>query len=160
MNKILYILPGWEDSASDKQYQDLADQARDRGYEVVQKDIDWKKPLSGQVFEVPKDAVVFGFSLGAILAWLVAQKHPSQHVVLASMTPHYSFEDPEIKKALIDLAGADFVNDIIAQLKPIHQAKNQTVMYGELEGEAADILVKDTEHELSKNYISEILKLL
>ena len=33
-------------------------------------DIDWKRPLSAQMFSVEEDAVIVGFSLGAILAWL------------------------------------------------------------------------------------------
>ena len=73
MRKTLYIIPGWEDSCRFKQYQDLSKAAKSAGYEVILKDVNWKKPLSGQIFEVPKNSIIFGFSLGAILAWLVTQ---------------------------------------------------------------------------------------
>jgi len=45
-------------------------------------------------------------------------------------------------------------------LKPRHKARKQTIIYGAKEGEKADILVKNTEHEITDNYIKEILKLL
>jgi dienelactone hydrolase len=160
MKKVLYIIPGWQESCDDMPYQLLADAAREKGYEVISKNVEWDRPLSSQVFSVPDEVVVFGFSLGAILAWLVAQKQPCRHLILASMTPHYSFTDPEIKKALIDLAGSEFVEDIITHLALTHRAEKQTTLYGDREGEAADILVLHTEHELNKNYIKEIAGIL
>lgn len=65
-----------------------------------------------------------------------------------------------IKKALIELTGADFVQDIVANPKPDHRARKQTVMYGDRENEMGDILVPNTEHELTDNYIEEIAKML
>jgi dienelactone hydrolase len=156
----LYILPGWEDSGREEGYLKIESLARTKGYNVVMKSIDWTRPLSRQLFEVEKESVVFGFSLGAILAWLTAQREPVNHLILASMTPHYSFTDPEIKNALIDLAGEEFVDDILHNLKKSHKAKRQTVLYGDQEGEHADILVKETDHELTDNYVVEVLKLL
>ncbi len=160
MKKILHIIPGWEDTCRRKAYRQLADVAREKGYEVVFNDVDWKKPLSPQVFPVHKDAAVFGFSLGAILAWLTAQEYPCRHVILASMTPHYSFMDRKIKKALVDLAGSRFVDDIIDNLAPEHHAKKQTILYGDREDEPADILVPDTDHELTPKYIAAVARIL
>ncbi len=127
---------------------------------MVCKSVDWGEPLSLQVFTVPSDAVVFGFSLGAILAWLVAQKYPCRHLILASMTPHYNFTDPKIKKALVGLTNDEFVDDVITSLKPTHKAKKQTIMYGDREKEGADILVPNTGHRLNRNYIKEMLRIL
>lgn len=160
MKKVLYIIPGWQESYTDEPYQFLARAAKEKGYEVVGKDVGWTKPLSLQIFPVPREAVVFGFSLGAILAWLVAQKHPCQHLILASMTPHRSFVDLEIKKALVDLAGQAFVDDVVQHLTPTHYAETQTTLYGDQEEEPADVLVLHTEHELNDRYREEILKLL
>lgn len=160
MKKILYIIPAWEDSSDDQPYQLLADAARDKGYEVISKNIDWKKSLSSQVFAVPEEAVVFGFSLGAILARLVAQQYPCQHLILASMTPDHNFTNPEIKKALIDLTGKEFVDDIITNLKQTHKATKQTILYGDQEEESGDILVPNTEHELNDAYIAAIAGIL
>ncbi len=160
MKKLLYIIPGWEDVTSDKSYQQIAEVAREKGYEVIFRDINWKESLSKQVFSVPENSVILGFSLGAILTWLVAQKNPCEHLILASMTPHYSFKDQDIKEALIDLAGTEFVEDVIKNLESSHLSKKQTVIYGDQEGEEGDILVTNVEHGLTANYIEEIRKIL
>lgn len=160
MKKVFYIIPGWESTSQEKPYQLLTKAAQEKGYEVILKDVDWKKPLSLQVFAVPKEAVVFGFSLGAILAWLVAQANPCRLLVLASMTPHYSFEKDDIKKSLIEITGSEFVDDIITSLKLTNKAQKQVMLYGDHETEPADILVPNTEHELTDVYIKEIKKIL
>ncbi len=160
MKKFLYIIPGWEETCRRKPYKQLKIVAEKKGYKVVSIKVDWKKPLSGQLFVVEKEAIVFGFSLGAILGWLVAQKYPCKHLILASMTPHSSFKDPKIKKLLIEITGATFVFDINANLKKNHRAENQTIIYGDQEEEKADILVTNTQHELTSNYIKVIEKLL
>lgn len=160
VKKIIYIIPGFEETTRRRCYQSIAKIAREKGYDVFFHNINWKKPLSSQMFEVPENVVIFGFSLGAILAWLVAQDYPCKHLILASMTPHYSFKDKEIKKALVDLLGIKFVEDVIKNLKKKHKAKKQTIIYGDREEEKADILVSKTEHELTENYIKVIKKLL
>lgn len=131
-----------------------------KGYEVVFNNVDWKKSLSPQVVPVHKDAVIFGFPLGAILAWLTAQRYPCRHVILASMTPHYSFTDRTIKKALVDLAGSRFVDDIALNLAPEHYAQKQTILHGDREDEPADILVPDTNHEINAKYIEAVARIL
>ena len=74
MKKYLYLIPGWEDTCLDESYVKISETAKKSGYEVIPINVDWKKPLSGQMFAVERNSVVFGFSLGAILGWLVAQK--------------------------------------------------------------------------------------
>lgn len=158
--KTLYIIPGLGETTRRRPYQLLRKIAQEKGYEVIFKNVDWKKPLYPQKFEVQRDSIVFGFSLGAILAWMVAQNNVCRHLILASMTPHYSFTNPEIKKALIELVGVDLVEDVIKNLIPKHKAEKQTIIYGDKEEEKADILVKDTQHELTANYLEEVKKLL
>ena len=160
MKKILYIIPGWKETCRRKPYQSLARMAKKKGYDVVFCNVNWNESLSPQIFPVPKNAVIFGFSLGAVLAWLVAQDFPCRHLILASMTPHYSWKDRKIKKTLIDLAGSRFVNDIIKNISSRHQAKKQTIMYGSREKESGDIIVPNTGHELSARYIREIAEIL
>lgn len=158
--KKLYIIPGLGETCRRKPYRLLQQIAEKKGYEVVCINVDWKKKLSPQTFSVEKDAVIFGFSLGALLAWLVAQDNPCKHVILASMTPHYSFTDKEIKKAFIELMGKPFVDDVIKHLKPKHKAQKQTIIYGDKEDEPGDILIKNTQHEITETYLKAIKKLL
>lgn len=93
------------------------------------------------------------------MAWLVAQDYKVEHLILGSMTLHHSFMKGSDREALIELAGQQFVNDIAQNLKP-HQAKKQTIIYGDLENETGDILVLNTEHELTDSYIKVIKELI
>ncbi len=76
------------------------------------------------------------------------------------MTPLYSFEDNEIKKALVDMLGSDYIEDIATKLTPTNLAKKRTIIYGDKEEEAGDVLIPDTEHELNKRDIEEIARML
>lgn len=156
MNKNFYIIPGWEDSTEQKEYQNLQKIAENKGYKVFQVEVDWKKPLSEQVFKISENSTVFGFSLGAILAWLIAQENTCEHIILASMTPHYSFKESEIINVLIELTGKEFTEDIIKNLREKHLAKKQTIIYGDQEDESADILVSHTDHEINNEYLKVI----
>jgi len=160
MKKILYIIPGWKESCRRKPYQLLATLAKKKDYEVIFYNVRWRQLLSPQAFPVSKNAVVFGFSLGAVLAWLVAQDSPCRHVILASMPPLHSLKRGKDKKAFVDLLGRQYVENITRNLKPKHLAKKQTQMYGDLEEEQGDILVLNTGHELNGRYIKEIAKIL
>ena len=159
--KKIYILPGYEETTRRRPYQKLRSLLQKRGYEVVFKNINWKQNLTKQIFEIEKDSILFGFSLGAVLARIIAQKYPCKIGIFASMTILIDFKKGSNREALIELLGEEFVNDVRDYLKPKHKALRQVVMYGDKEGETiADIFVKNTEHELTDEYLKEIVKLL
>lgn len=161
MNKTLHIIPGYKETCRRKPYQKIRKLAEEKGYEVSCVNIDWNKKITKQFFSVNRDDVIFGFSLGAILGRLVAQDYSCGKLILASMTQLECFrKEGEMKKALVDLLGKPFVDDVSKRLKPRHKAKKQIILYGDKEDEKADVLVKDTEHELTGNYIREVGKLL
>lgn len=159
--KKIYILPGYKETTRRKPYQKLRSILQKNGYEVVFKNIDWKKKLTKQIFEIEKDSIIFGFSLGAILAHMIAQKYPCKHAIFASITILDDFKKGKNRDLLIELLGKNFVNDIRDYLKPKNKALRQTIMYGDKEGETkADIFVKNTGHEISNKYIKEIIKII
>lgn len=160
MKKYIYIIPGFEETSRRKPYQLLAKIAKAKGYQVAFRNVDWAQKLSSQIFPVTENSIIFGFSLGAVLARLVAQGNPCKHLILASMTPLVCFRDKKMKKGLVDLLGSEYVDDVKKNLFPHHQALKQTVIYGDKEEESGDILVPNTEHELSAAYIKEIAKLM
>lgn len=160
MNKYFYIIPGWSESSKYKIYQSLARAAEKEGYKVVFYEIDWNKTLSSQLFPVQKNSIIFGFSLGAIFARLIAQKYECKKLILASMTPLYSFKDKKIKKALIELLNKKFVEDISKNLRTKHRAGSQVIIYGDREDEKGDIIVSRTGHRLNSRYVQEVIKLL
>jgi hypothetical protein len=76
------------------------------------------------------------------------------------MTPLNCFKEGEMRRALIDLLGLKFVNDVKKNLEPTHKAKKQTILYGDKEEEKADIIVPNTGHEVNRNYIREVVRIL
>lgn len=160
MMKIIYIIPGWKEYSRYKIYQSLVASAKEKGYDAIFYEIDWNRQLSSQIFSVQKDAVIFGFSLGAILARLIAQEYACRKLILASMTPFHSFKDKKMKKELADLFGRAFVEDISKKLHTKHRARSQMIIYGDREEESGDIIVPRTGHRLNARYIKEIVGLL
>jgi esterase/lipase len=161
MNTSLYIIPGYKETCRRKPYQSLATLARSMGYNVVFKNINWNKDLSSQVFSVSEDSVLFGFSLGAVVAWLVAQDNPCKQLILASMTPLHCFKQGDVtREALVELLGASNVDNLEKNLQSSHKAHKQTILYGDKEEERGDVLVPNTEHEINKNYLKEVGKIL
>lgn len=134
--------------------------ARKKGYDAIFYEIDWNKPLSSQIFAVQKGAVIFGFSLGAILAHLIAQRYVCHKLILASMTPLRSFKYKKMKKELADLLGRAFVEDVSGKLRATHRARSQVILYGDREEEPGDIIVPRTGHRLNARYVEKIIELL
>jgi hypothetical protein len=113
------------------------------------------------MFEIEKDSIIFGFSLGAVLARMIVQKYSCKIGIFASMTILTDFKKGKNREALIELLGKEFVDDVRDYLKPKHRALRQVIMYGDKEGESiADVFVKNTEHELTDEYLKEIVKLV
>jgi len=161
MKKKFYIIPGFEETTEQSQYRKLASMLEKKGYEVINKNVNWNQKLSEQFFAIENDSIIFGFSLGSVLARLIVQDYSCQHLILASMTPLPSFkEDKIMREALTDLLGINFVNDVEKHLKNEHKAKKQTILYGDQEEESADVLVPNTNHKINDAYIKEIEKLI
>lgn len=159
MNKKFYIIPGWGETCRRRQYQSLAKSVRKKGYEVIFKNVDWNRKISEQIFEVEKNSILFGFSMGTLLARLVSQDYKNQLVIFASMTPLRHFKGGEQEKMLVDAIGEKIVEDVKKNLRPRIKSKSVT-MYGDKENEKADVIISNTDHEISENYIREIVKLL
>lgn len=158
--KLIYIIPGWGETTKRKPYQKLKKLAEEKDYKVVFKNINWKEKLSSQIFEVEKNSIIFGFSLGAILAKLVAQENECEKLILASMTPLKYFKNKKYIPDLIKVCGKDFVYDINNKLKSKTLAKKQITFYGELENCKADIIVTKTKHEINDKYLKEIDRIM
>lgn len=160
MKKKFYIIPGWRETCRRRQYQDLGKAVNKKGYEPIFVKVDWNNKISEQIFTIEKDSIIFGFSLGALLARLVAQKYECELVIFASMTPLRHFKGGEQEKMLMDVIGNSFIGDVKKNLKNKIKAKRKVLIYGDKEGEMGDFIVKNTDHEISKNYIKKVLELI
>lgn len=162
MRKKLYIISGWKETCRRKSYQTIKNIALKKDYDVECIKVDWGLPLSKQLFDLQQNSTIFGFSLGAIFAWLLAQNSQTSHLILASMTPLAIFKNVEQKKELSSLIGNKLTEDIASNIKSNHKAIKQTILYGEkeLDGEKFDILIPNTGHKLTNKYIKAIAKII
>lgn len=163
MKKKIYIIPALGDTPADRPYRKLSKALEEGGFDVVGVNINWYKPISEQTFRVEPDAYVFGFSFGAVIAYLIARKYRCEKVILASTSPLHTFT----RKSLIDdmipymdrkmaAALADDVKGIKMDL-PIKA--QQVRIVGALEKDIeADVVVPHTGHVLSRDYIKRIVE--
>ena len=137
-----------------------------KGYTVKPVNPDWKKPLSKQSFRVPKNALVIGFSFGAIIAYLIAEKYTFTKAILASLSPLNTYPKKTIIKYFSKEIGQKKAIVYATDLKKIKiSLKNLSTptitLAGELEkGMSADFLVPKTNHMMTKTYINAIAKLV
>jgi esterase/lipase len=169
-SKIVYIIPALGDSCSLQKYQKIGSVFILKGYKVNYINPDWYKPLSGEIFKVEKNAVLFGFSFGAVLAYLIAKKYPCRKVFFASLSPIHSFSYKSLVKDFSEHMSKEKAEELSADIKKIKvnlgSLKTPYVtIAGELEklakGEkVADILVPKTGHQINSHYLNALNKIL
>ena len=165
MNKKIYIIPGQGESCDLIRYRNLTKSLEGKGYEVIPVNPNWYKPLSEQVFPVEKDAVIFGFSFGAILAYLIAIKFSCKKVIFCSISPIHQFSYRSLVKDCEEHMPKDEAVAISVDIKRIKVSlKSLTVPFvtlaGEYEKMKADFLVPATGHRITPAYIKCIVNLL
>jgi esterase/lipase len=165
MKKTIYIIPGLGESNRLIRYQKLAAELQGKGCVIKKIDPDWQKPLSEQIIKVEKNAVVIGFSLGAVLAYLIAEKFPCKKVIFASMSPIHTFKTKSSIKSLNTIMPLEKASAIVKDWKNIKVSlSNFKTPFVRLVGEyekgmgTADVYVPNAGHYLGKKYREEILK--
>ena len=151
-----YIISGWYDTTGRAPYQRISEIATMKGYKVVKVNPEWDEPLSDQIFPVTKDDVIFGFSMGAILACTVGRKYPYKKLILASMTPVLDLSRPTL-----NMLGKEISNDC---KKFKYGGLKATYFYGEKEIDESLNRIKkfgikvipNTHHQLNAEYIEHI----
>lgn len=151
MKQTLFIIPGFGENTNSIPYRQIAKNAHEKGYVVIKKHPNWEKPLSEQKFPVQSGDVIFGFSLGAVLAYMIAQEFPCKRIILASMTPFSLFS----QKALREVVGKKIINDLLS-MDSVKPKADVVQIYGDKEKIKSGIIVPNTGHELTDRYIKEI----
>jgi hypothetical protein len=166
MKKIIYIIPGLGEQCTEVRYKKLAKALKTKGYKVNCINPDWYKPISTQVFPVEKNAIVCGFSLGAVLAYLVAKKYSCEKVIFASISPIHEFSFNSLVKDYSKHMPKNLAVAIATDIKSIKiSLKSLKVPYVTLAGQfeknmPADFLVPNTGHRMTNAYIKCIAKLV
>ncbi|EKE06773.1 MAG: hypothetical protein ACD_18C00282G0005 [uncultured bacterium] len=98
MSKIVYIIPGFGQNTDMPGYTDLIKFFKTKKFKVVPIKITWKnKVMSDYVNEFQNqlvhkkedDIYLFGFSFGAIIAFISAEKIKPKTLFLASLSPYF-----------------------------------------------------------------------
>ena len=176
MNKI-YLIPGLGEHCGLLRYKKLTEVLKKDGYQVVCVNPDWYNLVSKQVFSVEKDAIVVGFSFGAILAYLIVKKYPCKKVIFASISPIHTFSfkelekdfrkdiTPKLGKELAQTRGTELAKDIKKIKIYLKELKTPFVtLAGENEEKVmlkgTDFIVPQTKHIMSDKYIRCIQKVI
>lgn len=94
----LYIIPGFRESTDEKPYQKIAKVAQNKGYRVIfhnpqwtRRTIkDWLDELDGVIKKHgANDSMILGFSMGAYIAVLSAQRNSFTKLILCSLSPYF-----------------------------------------------------------------------
>lgn len=165
MNKIIYIIPALGESCVESPYVMLTNALEKKGYTVKQVNPNWYRPLSEQVFKVEEEAVVFGFSFGAVIAYLNAIKYPCRKVIFGSLSPIDTFSYESLVEDYMEYMPKDLAEEISADIKNIKIDLTTlkvpfVTLAGDKENMQADISVPHTGHHITGPYIECIVKLV
>jgi dienelactone hydrolase len=102
MKRIVYILPGYTEShTKQKSYAEVAKLFEEKGFTVVQVEIDWALESPAQFKDYASQFLsqfkkkkgvktyILGFSYGATIAFLTANKTRPTELILCSLSPYF-----------------------------------------------------------------------
>ncbi|MBP6881689.1 MAG: hypothetical protein KBC35_03625 [Candidatus Pacebacteria bacterium] len=145
-DKIFFLIPGFKEQASDEQYQWLIKHIQKAGWKVVKVPVEWNRTTlskNARVFEVffnthkGRENRVLGFSYGAVITLLTANKLQPDKIYLCSLSPDFREDVDSMpvwlkkyigKKRLLDVETRSGI--VIAKQLSIPSV----VFYGEEEG--------------------------
>ena len=169
MNKIIYIIPGLGENCKLVRYKKLARVLQEKGYKVNLINPNWYRPLSEQVFHIEKEAIILGFSFGAVLAYLIVEKYPCEKAIFASISPLHTLSSKGLIEDYMKHMSKELAIEITKDIKSIKISFKDLktpfiTLAGELEVQSvkkmANLLVPKTGHFITNNYISCIEKSL
>ncbi|OGH84918.1 MAG: hypothetical protein A2493_00390 [Candidatus Magasanikbacteria bacterium RIFOXYC12_FULL_33_11] len=188
MSKVIYIIPGFGQNTKMKGYTELIKFFKTKKFKVVPIKITWKhKVMSDYVTEFQTqlihkkedDVYLFGFSFGAMIAFISADKIKPKDLLLASLSPYFKedlkYNRPAWSKYLGKKRMKDFENFSFNKLSKIINCKT-FLFAGEKEvkelfrtvndahkklNKSELVIIKNAEHDISKKeYIGELKEVI
>jgi pimeloyl-ACP methyl ester carboxylesterase len=189
MKTVSFIIPGYKHSPYRKIYKDIIYEFEKKGIRTIPVNITWKyKTMSQWVEEFiniynknkTDTNIFFGFSYGAMIAFLASLKVPVDTLILCSLSPYFQEDLPKLpryyKRTMGKRRFADFQNIKASNLTP--QIKASTILlYGTKEFKDVQMRAKNTFNKLNtkkklnpvegskhnignKQYLNEIRKVI
>ena len=98
MKHILYLIPGWNEQTSQKEYQKIKSHFENNGFEIIEISITWKRRVMSQYVDEflsqcihsNEDKVsVLGYSFGAMIAFISSRYISYTNMYLCSLSPFF-----------------------------------------------------------------------
>ncbi len=177
----LYIIPALEETLRNQGYKQLVVGAKKKGYEAVVLNLQLRRnesfsELVEEGVKIIKDThcVIFGFSIGALIAYCISTKLPIKKVILCSTSPALGKDVEHIIKTANQYFGKKTVTELRKTTYKKSLAKKSIFLCGEKESDylvdrtkklckknnGELVIIKNNIHQLTPAYISEILKRL
>lgn len=180
--KRLLLIPGFGETTRDHPYQKLMTLLK-ADYEIEVYNPKWRygkasKWIRALETKLPEgedpDTTIVAFSLGAFIALNLASKHAFRKVLLCSVSPLFAPQLHHLPQTARTILGKRRVQDFGKYSIPKHTLSKLVFLFGDKDWNIAIkeansiagilnskfVIVKDTAHELTDNYIKEILKTL
>ena len=184
MNKVVYIIPGFRQNTKMKGYIELIKFFKTKKFKVVPIKITWKhkvmsdyiKEFQTQLIHKKEDDVyLFGFSFGAMIAFISADKIKPKDLLLASLSPYFKedlkYNPPAWSKYLGKKRMKDFENFSFNQLSKkincqtylfVEGLKNKEILRRVKDAhkkikKSELIIIENTKHDISQTeYLNKV----
>ncbi len=109
MKKVIYILPGYGEAGDNQRHEKLEAIFRAQGLTPIHVNIPWQKTQPERIPDYVKqfltaynrlkgvEKYVFGFSLGATIAFVVATKIKPKGIILGSLSPYFIEDQKKLR---------------------------------------------------------------
>jgi esterase/lipase len=166
MNKIVYIIPGFHGSAKMIRYKRIIAEFRKRGFKTSPIKITWdRRVMSDYVAEFLKQihhnkndkVYIFGFSLGAMIAFIVAKQVKPKALVLCSLSPFFEEDLRFVKKSWKKYLGKNRLKDFekfsFEKIAKRNKKYKAYLLVGEKEDKTLSQKVKKAHQALCKSEV-------
>lgn len=122
--KKFFLLPGFRQKATDKQFLWLKKFLTEKGLEVVLVPITWeRKTMTDYAAEFEafysknkgKENYILGFSYGAVITFITAEKLKPEKVFLCSLSPDFKEDIKNEKQWILDYVGKNRTADSLTR---------------------------------------------
>ncbi len=167
--KKFFIVPGFKEKVTNKKYILLKKFLTTKGFEVVMVPVIWdRKTISENAKEFQefynkhkgKENYILGFSFGAVITFISAEKLQPKKIFLCSLSPYFKEDLKNEKQWILDYVGRKRVADfLLMRGKAIAKELKipATIFYGEEEGRRYPKLKKRCEETASLVYKAKLV---
>ncbi len=172
-NKTFFIIPGYKHTPLNKAYREIAKILESIGYNPVLITIPWRKTTISENTEyflreykkIPaKQKYIFGFSFGAMIAFIASTKVRTSGLILCSLSPYFKEDLPKVKSKnasrITKLRYQDFSQLRYSRLAKRIKTKQIHMLYGTEESKYLIRRVNEVFDQISSRnkYLSSIKK--